>query len=546
MAGALLIAVALTASCWASPAVAATKHHREKPPPPAEATGQPAPAATVALSGVSCATHLLCWSVGTGAAAAPATGDVGTIDVSRNGGKTWSPEVVPAVVQSLSAISCPTARRCLAVRHATASAAAVVATRDGGVTWVLAHSPAGALDITGVQCTPAGGCLALATDGSVYSTASSNDYGETWTSGGDLPATLAGAGGLSCQSTQDCLVAGYAQTTPGSGAGALASSTDGGETWTSVTLPPGIGLLHGVACNPARCLAVGTTATNTSVVVPGKGVILQSVDGGVTWTTEAHSTSVDDAFAVSCTARVVCVIVGTVWIPVSPPTPVGGVITSSDGGRTWRPAKLQYVPESMAAVDCASAADCVAAGTNVLAHVALPVKKQRRSPRASAYRGGAVQIGVVFPQTEIGGDTGAVRAYAEAAAGLGYRHLLVYDHVLGADPAVHAGWSGPYDIATTFCEPMVLFGYLAAFTDLELVSGIVIGPQRQSALLAKQAAQVDVFCGGRLRLGLGLGWNRVEYDALGKDFTDARQAARRTGRPPAGAVDRGERDHAHV
>jgi probable F420-dependent oxidoreductase len=130
-----------------------------------------------------------------------------------------------------------------------------------------------------------------------------------------------------------------------------------------------------------------------------------------------------------------------------------------------------------------------------------------------------VQIGVVFPQTEIGGDAGAVRAYAEAAAGLGYRHLLAYDHVLGADPAVHAGWAGPYDIATTFCEPMVLFGYLAACTDLELVSGIVIGPQRQSALLAKQAAQVDVFCGGRLRLGLGLGWNRVEYDALGKDFT---------------------------
>ena len=130
-----------------------------------------------------------------------------------------------------------------------------------------------------------------------------------------------------------------------------------------------------------------------------------------------------------------------------------------------------------------------------------------------------MQVGVVFPQIEIGGDVGGVRAYAEAAAGLGYRHLLAYDHVLGADPAVHAGWAGPYDIANTFCEPMVLFGYLAAFCDLELVSGIVIGPQRQSVLLAKQAAQVDVFCGGRLRLGLGLGWNRVEYDALGKDFT---------------------------
>jgi probable F420-dependent oxidoreductase len=130
-----------------------------------------------------------------------------------------------------------------------------------------------------------------------------------------------------------------------------------------------------------------------------------------------------------------------------------------------------------------------------------------------------VQIGVVFPQIEIGGDVGGVRAYAEAATELGYHHLLAYDHVLGADPSVHTGWAGPYDIANTFHEPMVLFGYLAAFTDLELVSGIVIGPQRQTALLAKQAAQVDVFCGGRLRLGLGLGWNRIEYEALGKDFT---------------------------
>jgi probable F420-dependent oxidoreductase len=129
-----------------------------------------------------------------------------------------------------------------------------------------------------------------------------------------------------------------------------------------------------------------------------------------------------------------------------------------------------------------------------------------------------MQVGVLFPQTELGGDIGAVRAYAEAAVGLGYRHLLAYDHVLGADPSVHPNWSGPYDIANPFFEPMVLFGYLSAITDLELVSGIVIAPQRQTVLLAKQAAQVDVCCRGRLRLGLGIGWNEVEYKALGMDF----------------------------
>src|SRR3954469_4345669 len=131
-----------------------------------------------------------------------------------------------------------------------------------------------------------------------------------------------------------------------------------------------------------------------------------------------------------------------------------------------------------------------------------------------------MQIGVVFPQTEIGADVGAVRAYADAVTALGYRHILAYDHVLGADPAVHEGWAGPYDVDTTFHEPFVLFGYLAAITALELVTGIIILPQRQTALVAKQAAEVDLLANGRFRLGVGLGWNQVEYDALGKDFSD--------------------------
>jgi probable F420-dependent oxidoreductase len=131
-----------------------------------------------------------------------------------------------------------------------------------------------------------------------------------------------------------------------------------------------------------------------------------------------------------------------------------------------------------------------------------------------------MRIGVVFPQTEIGADPGALRAYAETVAGLGFTHLLAYDHVLGADPQVHAPWHGPYDVHTTFHEPMVLFGYLAALTSLELVTGIIILPQRQTALVAKQAAEVDLLTGGRFRLGVGLGWNAVEYAALGKDFTN--------------------------
>jgi probable F420-dependent oxidoreductase len=131
-----------------------------------------------------------------------------------------------------------------------------------------------------------------------------------------------------------------------------------------------------------------------------------------------------------------------------------------------------------------------------------------------------MHIGAVFPQTEIGADVGAVRAYGEGVQELGFAHVLVYDHVVGADPDVHQGWRGPYDLHTTFHEPFVLFGYLAALTTVELVTGIIILPQRQTALVAKQAAEVDLLTGGRFRLGVGVGWNAVEYEALGKDFTD--------------------------
>jgi probable F420-dependent oxidoreductase len=131
-----------------------------------------------------------------------------------------------------------------------------------------------------------------------------------------------------------------------------------------------------------------------------------------------------------------------------------------------------------------------------------------------------MRIGVVFPQTEIGADAGAVRAYAEHVEELGFTHLLAYDHVVGADPKIHLGWDGPYDLHNMFHEPLVTFGYLAAVTtSLELVTGIVILPQRQAVLVAKQAAEVDLLSRGRLRLGVGLGWNAVEYEALGEDFS---------------------------
>jgi probable F420-dependent oxidoreductase len=132
-----------------------------------------------------------------------------------------------------------------------------------------------------------------------------------------------------------------------------------------------------------------------------------------------------------------------------------------------------------------------------------------------------MKIGVVFPQTEIGNDPAVIREYAQAAEELGYNHILVYDHVLGGHPDRFAqlGFKPPYNYQTPFHEPMVLFGYLAAVTNsVELVTGILILPQRQTALVAKQAAAVDVLSRGRMRLGVGIGWNPVEYEALGENF----------------------------
>jgi probable F420-dependent oxidoreductase len=131
-----------------------------------------------------------------------------------------------------------------------------------------------------------------------------------------------------------------------------------------------------------------------------------------------------------------------------------------------------------------------------------------------------VQVGVVLPQTEIGAAASSLRTYdAREVETLGYDHVLAYDHVVGADPAVHEGWDGPYDIDTNFHEPFVLFGFIAGCTSLACVSGIVILPQRQTALVAKQAAEVDLLTNGTFRLGIGIGWNPVEYEALGQDFS---------------------------
>lgn len=130
-----------------------------------------------------------------------------------------------------------------------------------------------------------------------------------------------------------------------------------------------------------------------------------------------------------------------------------------------------------------------------------------------------MKVGVVFPQTEIAADPAVIRDWAQAVEGMGFDHTIAYDHVMGANLASRPDWNMPYNHDTPFHEPITLFAFLAGVTKtLELASGIIILPQRQAALFAKQAANADVFSGGRLRLGFGIGWNQIEYEALGAPF----------------------------
>jgi probable F420-dependent oxidoreductase len=131
-----------------------------------------------------------------------------------------------------------------------------------------------------------------------------------------------------------------------------------------------------------------------------------------------------------------------------------------------------------------------------------------------------MQIGIVYPQTEYPSNPDLIRQWTLGAEAFGYRHILAYDHVLGAEPVRSGGWSGPYTYRDPFQEPFLLFSWMAALTTrIGFITGVIVLPQRQTALVAKQAATLDILCGGRFRLGVGIGWNRVEYEALGSDFS---------------------------
>jgi probable F420-dependent oxidoreductase len=169
--------------------------------------------------------------------------------------------------------------------------------------------------------------------------------------------------------------------------------------------------------------------------------------------------------------------------------------------------------------------DASHARTIWLARCAAMLQYRGRRPRSNE---DTMQYGIVFPHNEVGTDPGAIKAFAQGAEALGATHLLIYDHVMGADPNRPGGWKNrPYDKDVAFHEPFTTFAFIAAVTaTIDLMSAVLILPQRQTVLVAKQAAEVALLSNGRFRLGVGTGWNDIEYEALNEDFhtRGARQA----------------------
>jgi photosystem II stability/assembly factor-like uncharacterized protein len=407
---ALLVTVGLTAAACVNTDTPTPPHHSLPPVlgqhhGSADVAGQPAPAGTGQLDAVSCAGPLYCWAVGTSGTTAtvstpstpstpstasstttsttspPAPATITVVDATTDGGRTWTaqPLSLPGT-PALTGISCPSIHLCMAVGlSGSADSGLVLTTRRGGADWEEASTPAGAVAITAVDRSSATACMAISSDGTTFWSAQSTDFGRTWQRGGTLPAGLQGADGLSCVPGGSCLVTGFTDTTGGHGQGAIVISLDGGTTWTASDVPAGTGLLQSVSCaTSTSCLAAGTTSTTVSAVVPAKGAVLASDDGGHTWSRSASARSVDDIFGVDCPSAVICAMVGTRWVG-HPPVGMGAVAQSRNGGGSFVASTTAYTPLPLTALACPTPRRCVAVGGDTVARMVLPPARSRRT-----------------------------------------------------------------------------------------------------------------------------------------------------------------------
>ncbi len=339
------------------------------------AVGQPTPSGTGPLGAVSCATTRRCWAVGVaGPDPAPSSGAT-VIAATTNGGATWkAQQVAGGSTPQLSGVSCPSATQCMAVGSNGASlpgSGVVVTTSDAGTTWAAAGSPQNALVVSSVTCASPSDCTVIVGDGTSTWAAHSSDFGQSWQQQGDLPSGFLPQNDLTCVAGGACIDAGYVPTSNSHGQGAVAVSADGGQTWALASVPSGVGVLQSTACLSASiCLAAGTTGTTVSDVVPAKGELLRSVDAGHTWVSSSGALPVEDVYGLACPSTDQCAMVGTEWFGL-PAVGVGAVGQSIDAGVTFRGSTTSYIPFTLTAVACPSAAACIAVGGHTVARITL-------------------------------------------------------------------------------------------------------------------------------------------------------------------------------
>jgi photosystem II stability/assembly factor-like uncharacterized protein len=265
----------------------------------------------------------------------------------------------------------------------------VLATTDAGTTWNPVAAPNGALAVVTVSCSSVTACLAVVSDGSLIWSATSTDFGHSWQRQGNLPSLFLASDDLSCTVGGPCLVAGYVPTGTGTGEGAVALSADAGQTWALASVPNGIGVLRSATCSsPTKCLAAGSTSSSVNNVVPAKGALLGSSDGGHTWKPLTGSLPVNDVFDIECPSARVCAMVGTVW-KGTPAVGTGAVGQSGDSGTTFHLSSTAYVPLTLTALSCPSVTMCVASGGDSLARITVSPPKPRH------HRGGSRSAGTL-------------------------------------------------------------------------------------------------------------------------------------------------------
>jgi hypothetical protein len=345
------------------------------------------PSPVNSLDAVSCPTANRCVATGSTAGVDGAPNGAAIV-TSSNGGASWTVETVPPTIGFLADVSCINTRRCVAAGQSGQSGSgvgAIVATTNGGTTWTPQAIPAGAGDVTAVSCLPDGRCTALAT-GAFGAIALVSSGASTWSQVGVLPPGMSGATAISCTDDEHCWATARTMPDVDHVAGKVAFTTNGATSWAASPVPAGTGFLNGVACRPAgtssstagagagvsgiECVVVGTTGSTLDTVRSGRGLVLTSTNGGGSWRSESVSAFVAALNDVSCTGPDSCVAVG---IAVSGLTEAGvSVLTGNDTGQpssVWTHAALVGSPQSLASVSCLSTSACVAVGESTSLHL---------------------------------------------------------------------------------------------------------------------------------------------------------------------------------